>query len=137
MTIYLLNIPDANSWENDIVSVTLEKCTAHNNKLRDDLDNLELPIERQQSLQIILESLGKFIGSYRTAAPIKYCFIHLMRMWRDHFMGPNKWFDVEKRVSKEDSISMFNFKEGPKQKMLRCNISSTLRLHTISMIDSW
>ena len=30
-------------------------------------------------------------------------------------MGPDKWVDVEKRVSKEDAISMFNFKEGPKQ----------------------
>ena len=34
-------------------------------------------------------------------------------------MGPNKWVDVEKRVSKADAISMFNFKEGPKQKMLK------------------
>ena len=34
-------------------------------------------------------------------------------------MGPNRWVDVEKRVSKEDSISMFNFKEGPKRKMLK------------------
>ena len=34
-------------------------------------------------------------------------------------MGPNKWVDVEKRVSKADSISMFDFKEGPKRKMLK------------------
>ena len=34
-------------------------------------------------------------------------------------MGPNKWVDVENRVSKVDAISMFNFKEGPKQKMLK------------------
>ena len=34
-------------------------------------------------------------------------------------MGPDKWVDVEKRVSKADAISMFNFKEGPKQKMLK------------------
>ena len=34
-------------------------------------------------------------------------------------MGPDKWVDVEKRVSKEDAISMFNFKEGPKWKMLK------------------
>ena len=34
-------------------------------------------------------------------------------------MGPDKWVYVEKRVSKADSISMFNFKEGPKRKMLK------------------
>ena len=34
-------------------------------------------------------------------------------------MGHDKWVDVEKRVSKEDAISMFNFKEGPKIKMLK------------------
>ena len=34
-------------------------------------------------------------------------------------MGPDKWVDVEKRVSKVDAISMFNFKEGLKRKMLK------------------
>jgi hypothetical protein len=34
-------------------------------------------------------------------------------------MGPDKWEVVKSRVSKEDAISMFNFKEGPKRKMLK------------------
>ena len=34
-------------------------------------------------------------------------------------MGPENWVDIEKRVSKADAISMFNFKEGPKRKMLK------------------
>ena len=34
-------------------------------------------------------------------------------------VGHDKWVDVEKRVSKEDAISMFNFKEGPKRNMLK------------------
>ena len=34
-------------------------------------------------------------------------------------MGPDKWVNVEKRVSKANAISMFNFKEGPKRKMLK------------------
>ena len=34
-------------------------------------------------------------------------------------MDPDKWVDVEKRVSKAYAISMFNFKEGPKWKMLK------------------
>ena len=111
MTIYPSYIPNSLPWENDIVSITLEQCTSHHNKLRDDLSNSELPTESQQSLQILLESLGKFIGAYRTIGPRTDCFIYLM--------GPNKWVDVEKRVSKVDSISTFHFKEGPKRKMLK------------------
>jgi len=34
-------------------------------------------------------------------------------------MGPDKWEIVKSRVSKEDAISMFNFKEGLKKKMLK------------------
>ena len=34
-------------------------------------------------------------------------------------MGPDKWDIVKNRVSKEDAISMFNLKEGPKWKMLK------------------
>ena len=34
-------------------------------------------------------------------------------------MGPDKWVDVNKRVSKADAISMFNLKEGLKWKMLK------------------
>ena len=104
MTIYPSDIPDALPWENDTIFVTLEQCTSHHNKLRDDLASLELPTESRQSLQIILESLGKFIGSYRTSGPTTYCFIHLMRMRKAQVMGPDKWVDVEKRVSKEDAI---------------------------------
>ena len=93
-----------------IVSVTLEKCTSHHNKLRDDLTNLELSAESRQSLQILFEYLGKFINSYRSIGPTTDCFNHLMQMRKAQFVGPDKWVDVEKRVSKEDAISMFNFK---------------------------
>jgi hypothetical protein len=34
-------------------------------------------------------------------------------------MGPDKWKTIKNRISKEDAISIFNFKEGPKQKMLK------------------
>jgi hypothetical protein len=34
-------------------------------------------------------------------------------------MGPDKWEVVKSRISKENAISMFNFKEGSKQKMLK------------------
>ena len=66
MTIYPSYIANALPWEIYIVSFTLEKCTSHDNKLRDDLDRLELQNEIQQSVKILLEYLGKFIGAYRT-----------------------------------------------------------------------
>ncbi len=34
-------------------------------------------------------------------------------------MGPDKWVDLDKRVSKEYAIWMFNFKEWTKKKMLK------------------
>jgi len=34
-------------------------------------------------------------------------------------MGHDKWLKIEKRVSKEQAISMFNFKEGRKRWMLK------------------
>ena len=82
-TIYPSYIPDALPLETDIVIVTLEQCTTHHKKLRDDLARLELPTESRQSLQILLESLGKFISAYRSISPTTYCFIHLMWMQKD------------------------------------------------------
>ena len=34
-------------------------------------------------------------------------------------MGPDKWDAVKNKVSKTNAISMFNFKDGPKRKMLK------------------
>ena len=34
-------------------------------------------------------------------------------------MGPDKWEDVKQKVTKEVAKSMFNYKEGPKRKMLK------------------
>ena len=46
-------------------------------------------------------------------------FFDLMRQRKSEVMGPDKWEKIKNRVSKEDTISMFNFKEGPKRKMLK------------------
>ena len=110
MTIYPSDIPDSLPWENESVSVTLEQYTTHHKKLRDDLASLELPTESRQSLQIILESLGKFIGASRTVGTTTNYFIQLTRMWKCQVMCPDKWVDVEKRVSRAYAISIFNFK---------------------------
>jgi len=41
-------------------------------------------------------------------------FIYLVRRCKKAVMGPDKWLEIEKRVSKEKARSMLNFKEGPK-----------------------
>jgi hypothetical protein len=46
-------------------------------------------------------------------------FVDLMRRRKLEVMGLDKWDMVKNRVSKEDAISMFNFNEGPKRKMLK------------------
>jgi hypothetical protein len=51
--------------------------------------------------------------------PTTDSFVDLMRQRKSEVMGPDKWDTVKNRVSKEDAISMFNLKEGPKKKMLK------------------
>jgi hypothetical protein len=80
---------------------------------------LELPQESKQSLQIVLHSLKNFMDAYQKMEPTTDSFVDLMRRRKSEVMGPNKWEAVKNRASKEDAISMFNFKEGPKWKMLK------------------
>jgi len=53
-------------------------------------------------------------------------FIDMMRNRKEAVMGPDKLAKINKRVTKENEKYMFNFKEGPKRRCSRCNISSTL-----------
>ena len=113
-TIYPSDIPEALPWENDVDTLTIEVCVSHHKKLTTDLSTLDLPAESHQSLQIVLQSLDNFINSYKSMGPTTDGFVHLLRRWKIEVMGPDKWGDVEKNVSKAQAISMFNFKEGPK-----------------------
>jgi len=45
-------------------------------------------------------------------------FVDLMTWLKSKVMGPDKWETTKNKVSKEDVICMFNFKEGPKGNML-------------------
>ena len=51
--------------------------------------------------------------------PTTHSFIDLMRSRKSEVMGPDKWDVVKNKVSKENTILMFNFKEGLKRKMLK------------------
>ena len=53
------------------------------------------------------------MDAYQKMGPTNDNFFDLMRQRKSEMMGPNKW-GIKNRVSKEDTISMFNFKEGPK-----------------------
>ena len=92
------------------------------------------------------------MDAYLKMGPTTDSFVDLMRRRKSEVMGPDKWDTVKNRVSKEDAISMFNFKEGPKRKMLKVqyfkhphfvghlynrflpymgNFRGTMRFHTI------
>jgi hypothetical protein len=87
--------------------------------LKNDLRCLDLPRESKKSLDIVLHSLQNFMDAYQKMGPTNDSFIDLMRRQNSEVMGPDKWKVVTSRVSKEYTISMFNFKEGPKKKMLK------------------
>ena len=60
--------------------------------------------------------------AYKIMGPTTDGFVHLSRTRKIEVMGPNKWVDVEKNVSKAQAISMLNFKECPKCKMLKVQL---------------
>ena len=56
---------------------------------------------------------------YKTLGPATDTFVEVMRKRKETVMGPDKWEDVKQKVTKDVAKSMFNFKEGPKRKMLK------------------
>jgi len=68
--------------------------------MTNDLTTLDLPAESHQSLQIVLQSLDNFINVHKSLGPTTDGFVHLLRRRKIEVMGPNKWVDVEKNVSK-------------------------------------
>jgi membrane-bound lytic murein transglycosylase MltF len=59
------------------------------------------------------------MDAYQNMGPTTDSFIDLMRRRKSKVMGPDKWNVVKNKVSKENTISMFNLKYGPKRKMLK------------------
>ena len=117
--------------------MTLERCSGVKRRLENDLAVLELPLERKQSLQIVLHSLENFMDAYQKMGPTTDSFVDLMRRRKSEVMGPDKWDTVKNRVSKEDAISMFNFKEGPKRKMLKVQYFKHPHFLDICITDFW
>jgi hypothetical protein len=107
---YPSEVGDELPWEGNTKEMTLERCSGVKKRLENDFVVLELPLERKQSLQIVLHSLENFMDAYQKMGPTTDSFIDLMRRRKSEVMGPDKWDTVKNRVSKEDAISMFNFK---------------------------
>ena len=63
--------------------------------------------------------MGKLVNVYKNIGPTNDTFVQVMRKREETIMGPDKWEDVKQRVTKNMAKSMFNFKEGPKRKMLK------------------
>ena len=59
------------------------------------------------------------MDTYQKMGPTTDSFVDLMRRQKLEVMGLDKCEAVKNKVSKDDAILMFNFKDGPKQKMLK------------------
>ena len=80
---------------------------------------MSLPAESRQSLDIVTHSLSEMVKVYKHLGPTTDSFVEVMRKRRETVIGPDKWQDIKKRVSRDDAKSMFNYKEGPKRKILK------------------
>jgi hypothetical protein len=106
-------------WEGTIEELTLKHFTSHHTKLKRDLQQMDLPAERKQRLEVIFHSFENFIDVYNNLGPTTNTFNDMMRRCKQAVVGHDKWPKIEKRVSKEQAKSLFNFKEGPKQSILK------------------
>ena len=62
-------LPEQLPWESGIQQMTLESCRAHYDKLQNDLSSLDLAPENKQSIEMVLQSLQKFIEVYEDLGP--------------------------------------------------------------------
>ena len=116
--------------------MTLESCIDHYDKPQHDLSSLDLTPENKQSIEIVLQSLQKFIEVYEDLGPTTNGFVALMQRRKPQVMGPNKWAVVKEGVTREHANSMFNFKEGLKHKELKVKYFKHLELAHFYMIGS-
>ena len=67
--------------------MTLESCRAHYDKLQNDLSSLDLARENKQSIEMVLQSLQKFIEVYEDLGPTTNGFVALMQRRKEKVMG--------------------------------------------------
>ena len=77
--------------------MTLESCRAHYDKLQTDLFSLDLTPENKQSIEMVLQSLKKFIEVYEDLGPTTDGFVALIQRRKAQVMCPDKWAIVKER----------------------------------------
>ena len=101
ITTYPLDLPKEIPWESGLQQMTLESCRAHYEKLQNNLSSFALAPENKQSIEMVLQSLQKFIEVYENLGPTIDGFVSLMQRRKEKLMGPDKWAFVKERVTRE------------------------------------
>ena len=79
ITTYPSDLPKEIPCESGLQQMTLESCRAHYDKLQCDLSSLDLALEnKQQSIDMVFQSLQKFIEVYEDLGPTTDGFVDLM-----------------------------------------------------------
>ena len=73
----------------------LERFSGVKKRLENDLEVLELPLGRKQSLKIVFHSLENFMDAYQKMGPTTDNFVDLMRQRKSEVMGSDKWDTVK------------------------------------------
>ena len=96
---YLSDLPEELPWESGLQQTTLESYRAHYDKMQCDLSSLDLTPENKQSIEMVLQSLQKFIEVYEDLGPTTDGFVSLMQRRKAQVMGPDKWAVVNEKVT--------------------------------------
>jgi hypothetical protein len=76
---YPSDVGDEIPWEGYIEEMTLEQCSCVKKMLQNDLRCLDILRENKKSLEIVLNSLQKFMDEYQKMGPMTNSFVNLMR----------------------------------------------------------
>ena len=76
---YPLDLLEEIPWESGLQQMTLKSCRAHYDKMQNDLFSLDLAPENKQSIEMVLQSLQKFIEVYEDLGPTTDGFVALMQ----------------------------------------------------------
>ena len=73
--------------ESGLQQTTLESCKAHYDKLQNNLSSLDMAPKNKQSIEMVLQSLQKFIEVNEDLGPTIDGFVSLMQIRKAHVMG--------------------------------------------------
>ena len=95
---------------------TLQRCQSLHAKLQRYFEALSLPAESRQSLEIVTHSLSEMVKVYKDLGPTTDSFVEVMRKRRETVIGPDKWQDIKKRVSRARLSQCLIIRKGQKER---------------------